>query len=83
MRCMAAGEERTLSVADATVEEGAQLAFRVSLNEAADWEVSVKYLTRNYTATAGADYEDVSGDAPLRRRRDGEDGDGGDSGRCG
>ena len=61
VRCMAAGEERTLSVADATVEEGAQLAFRVSLNEAADWEVSVKYLTRNYTATAGADYEDVSG----------------------
>ena len=61
VRCMAAGEERTLSVADATVEEGAQLAFRVSLNEAADWEVSVKYLTRSYTATAGADYEDVSG----------------------
>ena len=61
VRCMAAGEERTVSVADATAEEGAQLAFRVSLNEAADWEVSVTYLTRYDTATAGADYEDVSG----------------------
>ena len=61
VRCMAAGEERTLSVADATAEEGAQLAFRVTLNQAADWEVSVTYLTWDVTTTAGSDYEDVSG----------------------
>ena len=61
VRCMAAGDERTLTVADATVEEGAQLVFQVSLNEAADWDVSVNYLTRNGTATAGVDYKEVSG----------------------
>ena len=61
VRCMAAGDERTLTVADATVEEGAQLVFQVSLNEAADWGVTVNYQTRNGTATAGLDYEEVNG----------------------
>ena len=61
VRCMAAGEERTLSVADASVEEGGQLAFPVLLNEAADWQVSVTYRTRKGSATDGEDYEHVSG----------------------
>ena len=61
VRCMAAGEERTLSVTDATVEEGGQLAFRVLLNEAANWTVSVDYWTGRGSATDGEDYEGVSG----------------------
>ncbi len=61
VRCMAAGEERTLSVTDATVEEGGQLAFRVLLNEAANWTVSVDYWTVRGSATDGEDYEGVSG----------------------
>lgn len=61
VRCMAAGEERTVRAVDATVEEGAQLAFPVLLSEAVDWEVSVLYRTSHGSATPGVDYEDVDG----------------------
>ena len=51
----------SLSVADATAEEGARLEFRVTLSRAADRRVSVSYHTEDGTATAGSDYEAVSG----------------------
>ena len=51
----------SLSVADATAEEGARLEFPVTLSRAADRRVSVSYLTEDGTATAGSDYEAVSG----------------------
>ena len=52
-----------LSVADAQVREaeGAVLSFRVTLEEAQASTVSVRYATSDGTATAGADYEAVSG----------------------
>ena len=52
-----------VSVADAQVQEaeGAVLSFSVSLNEAQDSAVSVRYATSDGTAMAGADYEAVSG----------------------
>ena len=52
-----------LSVADAQVREaeGALLSFRVTLDEAQASAVSVRYATSDGTATAGADYEAVSG----------------------
>ena len=51
----------TLSVADATVEEGARLEFQVSLSKAVDDQVSVTYRTVDATARAGSDYEAASG----------------------
>ena len=51
----------SLSVADATAEEGARLEFRVALSRAADSRVSVSYHSEDFTATAGSDYEAVSG----------------------
>ena len=51
----------SLSVADATAEEGARLEFRVTLSRAADRRVSVSYHTEDGTATARSDYEAVSG----------------------
>ena len=50
-----------LSVADATAEEGAQLAFRVTLSRTSERRVSVSYRTEDGTATAGEDYSAVSG----------------------
>ena len=52
-----------VSVADAQVQEaeGAALAFSVTLAEAQTSAVSVRYATSDGTATAGADYEAVSG----------------------
>ena len=52
-----------ISVEDAQVQEaeGAVLAFRVTLAEAQTSAVSVRYATSDGTATAGADYESVSG----------------------
>ena len=52
-----------VSVADAQVQEaeGAALAFRVTLDAAQASTVSVRYGTSDGTATAGADYESVSG----------------------
>ena len=52
-----------VSVADAEVQEaeGAVLAFEVTLAEAQNSAVSVRYATADGTATAGADYEAVSG----------------------
>ena len=52
-----------VSVADAQVQEGegAVLSFSVSLDEAQGSAVSVRYATSDGTATAGADYEAVSG----------------------
>ena len=52
-----------ISVADAQVREaeGAALAFRVTLDAAQSSAVSVRYATSDGTATAGADYESVSG----------------------
>ena len=51
----------SLSVADATAEEGARLEFRVTLSRAAERRVSVSYHSEDGTATAGSDYEAVSG----------------------
>ena len=48
-------------MADATAEEGARLEFRVTLSRAADRRVSVSYHTEDGIATAGSDYEAVSG----------------------
>ena len=50
-----------LSVADAKANEGAELVFRVSLNQAADGAVTVDYATADGTATAGRDYRTASG----------------------
>ena len=52
-----------LSVADTQVREaeGAVLSFQVTLEEAQASAVSVRYATSDGTATAGADYEAVSG----------------------
>ena len=52
-----------ISVADATVQEGAgaQLDFVVSLSRAATGTVTVAYRTRNGTALAGQDYTATSG----------------------
>ena len=50
-----------LSVADATVEEGARLEFQVSLSKAVEDQVSVTYRTVDATARAGSDYEVASG----------------------
>ncbi len=52
-----------LSVADAQVNEssGAPLSFSVTLGAAQTSAVSVRYATSDGTATAGADYEAVSG----------------------
>ncbi len=56
----------SLSVADATVTEGAgaQLAFTVRLSGAAAETVTVDHETRDLTATRGADYS--GGDGALR-----------------
>ena len=53
-----------ISVADATVreEEGATLAFAVTLDRQRDTDVTVDYATGNGTATAGEDYVAQSGD---------------------
>ena len=51
----------TLSVSDATAQEGAQLRFEVSLSYPAATEVSVSYGTEEGTATAGVDYDTTSG----------------------
>ena len=55
--------EQTLSVADTEVGEGpgAVLVFDISLTRPADEPVTVNYLTADGTATAGEDYEAVSG----------------------
>ncbi|MCY4054945.1 MAG: hypothetical protein OXF67_03575 [Cyanobacteria bacterium MAG CAR4_bin_6] len=52
-----------ISVADATVKEaeGVELAFRVRLSQARTGTVTVKYATRDGTATAGEDYVAASG----------------------
>ena len=51
------------SVTDATVEEGKTLVFKVTLDKAASpgAEVILDYATKDGTATAGEDYEPVSG----------------------
>ena len=53
-----------ISVADATVreEEGATLAFAVTLDREREADVTVDYATSNGTATAGEDYVAQSGD---------------------
>ena len=53
-----------ISVADATVreEEGATLAFAVTLDREPKADVTVDYATSNGTATAGEDYVAQSGD---------------------
>ena len=55
----------TISVGDASVSEGnsgtSQLAFTVTLSQAATGPVTVHYSTGNGTATAGSDYTAVSG----------------------
>ena len=46
----------SLSIEDATVEEGGQAEFFVRLSEASDETVTVSYATSNGTAEAGNDY---------------------------
>ncbi len=50
-----------LSVADASADEGASLAFSVTLDAAATGDVTVDYATGDGTASAGADYTAASG----------------------
>ena len=50
-----------LDVADAVADEGGTLAFAVTLNPSADADVTVDYATADGEATAGEDYEAVSG----------------------
>ena len=58
-----ADRDAALSVADASVREGAgaTLAFVVRLDRARDRDIGVDYATSAGTATAGMDYTDVSG----------------------
>ena len=51
----------TLSIADATVEEGEQAQFTVTLSRTATGTVTVDYATADATANAGADYTATSG----------------------
>lgn len=55
----------SLSVGDASIVEGStgtsQLAFTVTLSQAATGPVTVQYSTANGTATAGSDYGERSG----------------------
>ena len=50
-----------LSVADAEADEGAALAFAVTLDAAAPGTVTVYYATADGTAASGSDYEAASG----------------------
>jgi len=59
--------QRNLSLSDASAEEGAPLQFRVSLDYAAHDAVSVSYRTEEGTATAGADFEAISGTLTFER----------------
>ena len=54
-----------LSIADATADEGARLAFTVTLDRAATADVTVDYATSDGTATAGEDYTATSGTLTL------------------
>ena len=55
-------EKPSISVADAAVAEGGELAFAVSLSHATYEPVSVSYRTANLTATAGQDYATATGE---------------------
>ena len=59
----AAAVSASASVSNETVEEGRTLVFKVTLDKAArpGIEVTVDYATQDGTATAGQDYEPVSG----------------------
>jgi hypothetical protein len=60
----AAPTSPTLSVNDVTVAEGdtgAIAVFTVTLSEARNFSVTAQYITSNGTASAGSDYEAVSG----------------------
>ena len=49
----------TLSVADATAEEGEDLVFTATLSPASSRTVTVNYVTADAIATAGEDYEAI------------------------
>ena len=51
----------TLSIADATVEEGGAAAFEVTLSEPGDQTVTVAYATADGTAMKDSDYTAASG----------------------
>ena len=51
----------TVSIADATVEEGSTAEFPVTLSVPSWQRVTVNYLTSNRTAVAGQDFEPTSG----------------------
>ncbi len=51
----------TLSIGDATVEEGDKAEFEVRLSEASGQTVTVAYATMDGTAEAGTDYDVASG----------------------
>ncbi len=51
----------SLSIGDATVEEGETAEFEVRLSEASTGTVTVTYATMDGTAEAGADYDQATG----------------------
>ena len=53
--------QRNLSVSDASAQEGAPLQFLVSLSHEAFEAISVSYWAETGTATAGTDFEAISG----------------------
>ena len=55
------GDLPSLSIEDATVNEGNEANFVVELSEASDETVTVSYATSNGTAEAGTDYTGESG----------------------
>ena len=55
------GPPPALSAADARGAEGGAAAFAVTLDRASAWPAAVDYATEDGTATAGEDYEAVSG----------------------
>ena len=54
------GDLPSLSIKDATANEGADVNFVVELNKASDETVTVSYATSNETAEAGTDYTAMS-----------------------
>ena len=70
----------TLSIGDATVEEGEDAEFEVTLSASSSETVRVGYATSGGTAAEGSDYTRSSGTLTFTAVNDGEDGDGPDDG---
>ena len=61
VRAKAQAAQPTLSVADASADEGGTLAFAVTLDAASASAATVDWATSDGTAVAGEDYESASG----------------------